>query len=92
MRSLPLAAPIGSRLLKWLQKERPAPVPAPPRTRHWDLDARHTTTERARILAEIAFADFANDRGGMTERAAFRIAEALEKYDALDAINEGTKP
>lgn len=52
--------------------------------RKWELRADQLLPERAKILAEIAFSDFANDRGGMTERAAFRIAEALAKYDDLD--------
>ena len=42
--------------------------------------------QRAKILAEIALADFANDRGGMVERAAYRIADALSKYDDLDRL------
>lgn len=33
----------------------------------------------------MALADFANDRFGMTERAAFRIADAMAKYAQLDS-------
>jgi hypothetical protein len=51
----------------------------------WTIEATHTPTQRARLLAELALADFANDRFGMTDRVAFRIAEALEKYQAADA-------
>ena len=56
------------------------------RTKSWTIQAAHTPTQRARLLAELALADFANDRFGMTERVAFRIAEALEKYAMADAL------
>ena len=57
----------------------------------WELLASHTLHERAKIIAEIAFADLANDRFGMTERAAFRIADALEKYNLADSEIGGGK-
>lgn len=50
----------------------------------WELRADHTLPERARVLAEMALADFVNDRLGMVDRAAFRIADALAKYEKLD--------
>jgi hypothetical protein len=53
--------------------------------RTWELKAEHLPPQRAKILAEIALSDFANDRGGMVERAAHRIADAIAKYDDLDA-------
>lgn len=60
-------------------------------TRTWELKASDSLTTRAKILAELALSDFVNDRHGLTERAAFRIAEALEHYVDLDKKYETTK-
>lgn len=57
--------------------------------RRWTLCQADTTAERARKLAEMAFADFANDRLGMTAKAALRIANALEHYARMDAAAKG---
>lgn len=67
----------------WPFSKQIAPDAPAPRT--WTLRKSHGLIERSTILAEMAFSDFANDRFGMTERAAFRIAEALETYAKLDA-------
>jgi len=54
------------------------------RSRTWTLYAADPTTHRAMVFAELALMDFANDRFGLTERAALRIAEVMDKYHALD--------
>lgn len=43
---------------------------------------------RALKLAQLAFAEFVNDRNGMTDRAAWRIVQALEKYQDFDKKKE----
>lgn len=53
--------------------------------RTFTFEATDSLTKRAQKLAQLAFADFANDRHGMSERAAFRIAQALEYYANADA-------
>lgn len=51
----------------------------------WTLYQADTPIERARKLAEMALADFANDRFGLVDLATLRIARALESYAKMDA-------
>lgn len=52
---------------------------------NFELLASHTRMERAMMLARLSLADFVNDRHGLTEKVAYRIADALEKYEILDS-------
>lgn len=52
------------------------------------INADDNLSLRAWKLAQLAFADFANDRDGMTDRAAWRIVQALEKYKEFDDLKK----
>ena len=70
----------------WRKQREPEPPQTRP-VREWVCEASDSTTERAHKIAEIALADIFDNETKMSflPRAAFRVAQALERYELADA-------
>lgn len=74
-------------MFQWMRSDRPAHRERDEVVeRSWELSASDTLMQRARKLAEIAYADIHPNATALDgiERATTRIAEALEKYEIAD--------